>query len=75
MGLAASADDESRLLTTLITSHGRYCFNRLSFGISSAPEIFQRTMSHIHENLEGVICHMDDIFIHATCQAFHDKRV
>ena len=38
-------DDESRLLTTFITTHGRYYFNRLPFGISSAPEIFQRTMS------------------------------
>ena len=68
-------DDESRLLTTFITPHGRYCFNRLPFGISSAPEIFQRTMSQILEDLEGVICHMDDILIHAADQAEHDKRV
>ena len=30
--------EESRLLTTLF---GRFCFNKLPFGISSAPEIFQ----------------------------------
>ena len=28
----------SRLLTTFITPMGRYCFNKLPFGISSAPE-------------------------------------
>ena len=36
---------ESRLLTTFITPFGRFCFNRLPFGISSASEIFQWTMS------------------------------
>ena len=34
-------DEESRLLTTFVTPFGRYCFNRLPFGISSTPEIFQ----------------------------------
>ena len=37
--------DESRLLTTFITPFGRYCFNKLPFGISSAPEHFQKRMT------------------------------
>ena len=68
-------DDDSKLLTTFITPFGRYCFNRLPFGISSAPEIFQRTMSLILEGLDGVICHMDDVLIHSTNQTEHDSRV
>ena len=32
-------------------------------------------MSQILEDLVGVICHMDDILIHAADQAEHDKRV
>ena len=32
--------EDSRLLTTFITPHGRYRFNKLPFGISSAPELF-----------------------------------
>ena len=32
---------ESRPLTTFITPFGRFCFNKLPFGISSAPEHFQ----------------------------------
>lgn len=31
------------LLTTFITPFGRFCFNRLPFGISSAPKHFQET--------------------------------
>jgi len=38
---------ESRPLTTFITPFGRFCFNKLPFGISSAPEHFQRRMANI----------------------------
>ena len=68
-------DEESRLLTTFVTPFGRYCFNRLPFGISSAPEIFQRAMSRILEGLDGMVCHMDDILIHGETQELHDSRV
>ena len=68
-------DPASRLLTTFIAPGGRYCFNRLPFGISSAPEIFQRTMSKILRDMDGVICHMDDILIHAPNKKLHDDRV
>ena len=33
---------DSMLLTSLITPEGRYCFKRLPFGISSAPEHFKK---------------------------------
>ena len=36
-------DGKSKLLTTFVTPFGRFCFNRLPFGISSAPKIFQRS--------------------------------
>ena len=36
--------ETSKLYTTFVTPWGRFCFNRMPFGISSAPEFFQRTM-------------------------------
>jgi len=66
---------ESARLTTFITPYGRYCFNRLPFGISSAPELFQRRMSTALEGLEGVVCLMDDILIHGKSKEEHDKRL
>ena len=42
---------QSSLLTTFITPFGRFCFNRLPFGISSAPELFQKRMSFALEGL------------------------
>ena len=54
---------QSRLLTTFITPHGRYCFNKLPFGISSAPEHFQKRMMKILEGLDGVLCLIDDVLV------------
>jgi len=55
---------QSALLMTFITPYGRYCFNRLPFGITSAPEHFQRRMSDILQGLEGVVCLIDDILVY-----------
>ena len=62
-------------LQPFITPYGRYCFNRLPFGISSAPEVFQRTMTSILGDLKGVICHIDDTLVHAETQAEHDEQL
>ena len=64
----------SRLLTTFITPFGRYCFNKLPFGISSAPEHFQKRMSAILSDLLGVLCQMDDILVFGRNTAEHNQR-
>ena len=82
---------ESRPLTTFITPFGRFCFNRLPFGVSSAPEHFQKRMSQVvtrnklsqkrmsqrmsQEGCEGVLCKMDDLLIHGPNQVIHDQRL
>ena len=66
---------DSAKLTTFITPFGRYCFNRLPFGISSAPEHFQRRMSEILTGLPGVVCMMDDVLVHGSTREEHDARL
>ena len=66
---------ESRPLTTFLTPFGRFCFNKLPFGVSSAPELFQRRMSQILEGLDGVLCQMDDVLIFGSDKAQHDQRL
>ncbi|KAK5893905.1 hypothetical protein CgunFtcFv8_006733 [Champsocephalus gunnari] len=68
-------DRDSQRLTTFITPYGRYCFKRLPFGISSAPEIFQRKMVETLEGLDGVAVYMDDIIIHGSNTSEHDERL
>ena len=64
--------EESRHLTMFITPFGRYQFNKLPFGISSPPELFQRRMSRILDGLEGVVCLIDDILVFGKSQEEHN---
>lgn len=66
---------ESRPLTTFITPFGRYFFSKLPFGISSAPELYQRRMSQILDGLPGVLCHIDDVLIFGNTSAEHNTRL
>lgn len=61
--------------TTFITPFGRYQFKRLPFGLTSAPEVFQRQISQLLEGLDGVICHFDDIIIYGKNMTEHNKRL
>ena len=57
---------------TFITPFGRYCFNRLLFGISSAPEHFQCQMEAILAGQEG---YMGDVLIFGRIRQEHDARL
>ncbi|UYV81558.1 K02A2.6-like, partial [Cordylochernes scorpioides] len=60
-------------LTTFITPFGRYKYCRMPFGISLAPEYFQRVMSIILQGMDGVMCYLDDILIFASDSKSHDR--
>ena len=66
-------EETSRKLTTFITPIGRFCFCRLPFGITSAPEIFQRQMSTLLKDHEGVVVVMDDILVYGATTEEHDR--
>ena len=65
--------EESSLLCTFNTPIGCYRFTR-PFGVKCAPEIFQRTMDQMVEDLNGVEVIMDDVII-AGDDATHDERL
>ena len=56
-------DTDSSYKTTFNTPFGRYRWKRMPFGISSAPEVWQRTMHEFVEDLEGVEVIADDFLI------------
>lgn len=56
-------DEQSSLLTTMITPYGRYRWVRLRFGLSVSSEIFQRKLNEALEGLEGTFTIADDIII------------
>ena len=67
-------DDESSRLCAFNTPIGRYRFTRLPFRVKCAPEIFQRTMDRIAEDLEAVEVIMDDAVV-AGDETTHDERL
>ena len=68
-------DESTAKLTTFITPYGRYFYRRLPFGISSAPEIFQRTMETLLEGQPNVICYFDDILVHSDSHEDHKDHL
>lgn len=68
-------DEQSRELTTFMTSRGLMRYKRLMFGLNAAPEIFQRTMEAILKGLEGIIVFVDDIVIFGKTLVEHDVNL
>ena len=54
---------------------GLYAFQRLPFGVSSAPAIWQKTMDEILHDIPGVVCFYDDILITGCDVEEHDRRL
>lgn len=67
---------DSQLLTTFNAGKfGRYCYQRLPYGLCSAPEVFQRTFGDIFGGLEGVQVYIDDIIIWAVDERQMKQRL
>ena len=56
-------DEISKKLVVINTPKGLFQYNRLPFGISSAPGIFQRTMDSSLQGIPGVVVYLDNILV------------
>ncbi len=65
----------SQMLTTFRTPFGRYCWQRLPFGLNVSQDIFQSRMDEILEDLPGVASIADDITVCGMDQTDHDKNL
>ena len=68
-------DDESSLLTTFATPHGRYRWLCLLFGLCVSSEIFQKHLNQELLGLPGVKCIADDVLIYGRDDADHDSSL
>ena len=73
--LQVPLDAESKKFTTINTHRGLYQYNRLPFGISSAPAIFQRTIENILQNLPHTCVYLDDILVTGKTESEHIKNL
>ena len=68
-------DEESSHLCTFNTPFGRYRFKRMPFGISSAPEVFQKKNEALFGDIDGVEVIFDDIIVAAKDEKEHDETM
>uniref|UniRef100_A0A5S6QE65 Reverse transcriptase domain-containing protein n=1 Tax=Trichuris muris TaxID=70415 RepID=A0A5S6QE65_TRIMR len=61
--LQVELDDESKKLVVINTQKGLYRYNRLPFGVKSAPLIFQKVMDTTFTGITGTAAYLDDIII------------
>ena len=66
---------ESQELTTIITHLGTFRYTKMPFGVKSAPSAFQRIMTGMLGNCEGVFNYLDDILVAAPNREILRERV
>ncbi|KAK6323267.1 hypothetical protein J4Q44_G00056060 [Coregonus suidteri] len=64
-------DPVSEQYLTINTHKGLFRLNRLAYGISTAPAIFQHTMDQILDGIDNVVCFMADILMSAPTMEEH----
>ena len=64
-------DRASQKYVTISTHKGLYQFNRLPFGVASAPAIFQGIMEKLLQGIPGVVVYIYDILVTGRTEAEH----
>uniref|UniRef100_A0A0A9YGK9 RNA-directed DNA polymerase n=1 Tax=Lygus hesperus TaxID=30085 RepID=A0A0A9YGK9_LYGHE len=64
--------EECQELTTFLSPMGRFKFLKLPFGITSAPEVFQKAVHEILQDQKNAVAMMDDILVWGTTEKEHD---
>ena len=72
---AIHLEKESQELTTFRGPSGRYCFQRLPFGLKVSQDIFQLEMDRIIGQVPGCICIADDVAVVGTTEEEHDRNL
>ena len=68
-------DENSKQYVTVNTHRGLFQYNRLPFGVSAAPAIFQRCMETLFQGCQGVSVYLDDLLVTASTMEEHLERL
>ena len=73
--LQMELDEGARELCTINTHKGLYRYNRLPFGVSSAPAIWQRAMEQVLQGVPKTQCLLDDIIVAGATEEEHFRII
>ena len=71
--LQVPVDEASKPYLTINTHQGLYVYNRLPFGVASAPALFQKIMDTTLQGISGVTCYIDDILVSSADEESHTQ--
>ena len=60
-------------MLTINTHKGLFRIERLNFGVSSAPAIFQPVIDRVFSSVKNVVCYLDDILIRTRSVEEHKE--
>ena len=67
-------DQESKLLTVMLTPFGIYVYNILAMGLSNATDLFETCIHEVLQGLNGCTNITDDILVYGTtCDEFKNN--
>lgn len=67
----SKSNEQSKKYFTVNTHRGLFTYNRLPFGVSSAPAIFQRTMDGVLQGIPQVAVYLYDILVTGATREMH----
>ncbi|EYC07814.1 hypothetical protein Y032_0068g142 [Ancylostoma ceylanicum] len=73
--LQIELSDESKKMVVINTHRGLFQYNRLPFGIKTAPGIFQQIMNKMVAGLRGVATYLDDILVCGRTEQEHTENL
>ncbi len=68
-------DEESKDSVTINTHKGLFRYNRLPFGVHSAPAIFQRAMEGLLRDIPSTVVYIDDILVTGETEEEHLQNI
>ncbi|XP_048770361.2 uncharacterized protein K02A2.6-like [Ostrea edulis] len=73
--LQMEVEEDQRKLLTINRHKGLFQFNRLMFGVASAPAVWQRAIDQVLQGILGVHCMIDDMIITGCTRENHIENL
>ena len=73
--LQMEVEEQSMTHLTVNTHRGLYQYQRLPYGVASAPAVWQRAIDQVLQGIPGVQCYLDDIIVTCRTREEHLKAL